>query len=44
VVKLLLLEAKADVNVRESDGETAMCRAARNGYEAVVKLLQMGSR
>jgi ankyrin repeat protein len=38
VVKLLL-EAKADVNAKASDGQTALHRAAGNGHEAVVKLL-----
>ena len=38
VVKLLL-EAKADVNVKEiEDGPTALHFAAHNGHEAVVKL------
>jgi hypothetical protein len=35
----LLLEAKADVNVRDNDGRTALYIAASNGHEAVVKLL-----
>jgi ankyrin repeat protein len=42
VVKLLL-EAKADVSVEDNDGWTALHIAAKNGYEAVVKLLLASS-
>jgi ankyrin repeat protein len=35
----LLLEHKADVNVKADDGGTSLYRAAGNGHEAVVRLL-----
>jgi hypothetical protein len=35
----LLLEQKADVEAKAADGETALHGAARNGHEAVVRLL-----
>ena len=35
----LLLKAKADVNVRDNVGMTALHWAGHNGYEAVVELL-----
>ena len=40
----LLLEAKADVNVQENYGRTALYWAALNGHEAVVKLLLEAKR
>jgi ankyrin repeat protein len=36
----LLLASKADVNVKNNKGETALRHAARNGYEDVVELLR----
>ena len=35
----LPLEAKADVNVKDSIGTTALCSATEKGHVAVVKLL-----
>src|SRR5204863_344259 len=39
VVRLLLLEHKADVDAKDNDGRTALHQAAGNGHEAVVRLL-----
>jgi len=38
IVKLLL-EAGADVNVKNKDGETALMKASYNGYTEIVKML-----
>jgi ankyrin repeat protein len=35
----LLLEQKADVDARNSNGRTSLHRVAEEGYEAVVRLL-----
>jgi ankyrin repeat protein len=37
----LLLAAKADMNVQDSSGHTALMRASGNGHQDVVQLLQM---
>ena len=39
VVRLLLLEAKTNVNAENKDGDTALYWGARSGHEAVVRLL-----
>ncbi len=39
----LLLEARADANSKDVMESTPLSPAARNGYEAVVKLLQSPS-
>jgi ankyrin repeat protein len=38
VVKLLL-KGKADVDLKDNDGQTPMSRAIERGHEGVVKLL-----
>jgi ankyrin repeat protein len=40
IVKLLLATSKVDVDSKDSSGLTALWWAAREGHEAVVKLLQ----
>jgi ankyrin repeat protein len=35
----VLLEAKADIDARSSEGRTQLHWAARNGHEAIVRLL-----
>ena len=43
VVQLLLGTEKVDADSKDDDGRTPLWRAAANGHEAVVKLLQLGS-
>jgi hypothetical protein len=40
VVKLLLATGKADVNAKNKWGQTPLPRAAAQGHEAIVKLLE----
>jgi ankyrin repeat protein len=43
VVKLLVETGKVDVDSKDGHGRTPLSRAAGNGDEAVVKLLQLNN-
>jgi ankyrin repeat protein len=39
IVKLLLETGEVDIDSKDNGGQTSLSWAARNGYEAVVKLI-----